>query len=444
VYLARDKFAAVLETHAPPGATGLAVAVSGGADSAALLAVLRGYSFRGLNVRAVHVDHGLQSAAADLRQACVLLCGKLQVPLSILSVVVEALPGASIEEAARDARYAALSSDLHHHEILLTAHHREDQAESLLLQALRGAGIKGMSGMPVRRALGVGWHLRPLLDVSQRELLEFAASFKLPYVADPMNWDLRLDRVYLRREIWPLIKQRWPGAAGTLSRAAQHAADAQEFLDEAARVDFAMIRDGACLSLSRLRALTQSRQANVLRYWIRESGALPPATAQLSEGLRQVLEAATDHLPAIVWDGRAVRRYQDRVFLTPAAPARISSALAWGVGAPASLPLGEGLGALRWTSQSGGLDVEKLPTQVTVRGRLGGEAIRPGRGSSTQTLQHLCQARGIPPWMRDALPLVYAGEELLAVGDLWLNAHWRVAAGTPGRGINWEQAPNFS
>src|SRR6267378_2436184 len=238
---------AVLDAHTPAGATGLVVAVSGGADSAGLLAAASALdsSFRGLRVRAVHVDHGLQTAAASFGESCAALCQRLDIPLTVIRVAVETPPGASIEAAARDARYAALEQELKPGECLLTAHHSEDQAETLLLQALRGAGLKGMSAMPVCRPLGRGWHLRPLLDVPQSELLAFGArAAGVVSVVDPMNENLRFDRGYLRRRVWPLIESRWPGAAATLARTAQHAAEAQELLERAAAADVGRLRDG--------------------------------------------------------------------------------------------------------------------------------------------------------------------------------------------------------
>src|SRR6202789_3865429 len=236
----RDQLRAALDAHAPAGATGLVVALAGGAASASLLAAAAslGTNFRGLPLRAVHVDHGLQAAAAAFREACAALCARLSVPLTVISVDVRTPPGASLEAAARDARYAALAAELLPRECLLTAHHREDQAETLLLQALRGAGLKGMSAMPVCRSLGHGWHLRPVLDVPQSELLAFgagagggAAPGPRGAIHDPMNEDLRFDRAYLRNQVWPLIKARWPGAGTALSRTARHAGGAQDLLE---------------------------------------------------------------------------------------------------------------------------------------------------------------------------------------------------------------------
>jgi len=432
-----------LTAHAPAGATGLAVALSGGADSAGLLAVaaeLAG-TFRGLPLRAVHVDHGLQAAAACFREACALLCARLDVPLTVVAAVVQTPPGVSLEAAAREARYAALARDLADGECLLTAHHSHDQAETLLLQALRGAGLKGMSAMPVCRPLGRGWHLRPVLDVPREELLACAARSSGDCAIDPMNLDLRFDRSYLRRQVWPLIEARWPGAADVLSRTARHVAEAQELLDCAAAVHLARLRDGDALSLPGLRALDPKERINALRLWLRDADVELPSTARLTEALRQMLDAQPDHLPVIAWGDYALRRYRQRVFLTPATPARLEGVRRWSVAPDCAIDLGPGLGRLRWAAQSGGLDQERLPGAVTVRPREGGETLKPAAHARTQSVQHLCQSQGVLPWLRDALPYIHAGDSLIAIADLWLDTRWCAPTGHPGLAVLWDQGP---
>jgi tRNA(Ile)-lysidine synthase len=439
---------AVLGAHTPAGATGLVVALSGGADSASLLAAACasgaafGAAFRGLPVRAVHVDHGLQAAAASFRDSCAALCARLDVPLTMIPITVETPPGASIEAAARDARYAALAAALRSDECLLTAHHREDQAETLLLQVLRGAGLKGMSAMPLCRPFGPGWHLRPLLGVPQSELLAFGASTSCVSVADPMNENLRFDRGYLRREVWPLIESRWPGAAATLARTAQHVGEAQALLDRAAAEAVGRLRDGDALSVPGLRALSSPERINALRFWLRDAGVEPPSTARLNEALRQLFDAEADHLPAIVWDDYALRRYRQRLFLTDAHPPRLEGVRLWRTAPDSRVDLGPQSGTLRWTLQAGGIDAQRLPETVTVRHRDGGETLKPGVRARTQSVQHLCQSQGVLPWLRDALPLVFADNTLIAVADLWSDARWCVAPLEQGLAVVWERAPN--
>ena len=434
---------AVLEAHIPAGATGLVVALSGGADSSSLLAAAAalGATFRGLGLRAVHVDHGLQSAAAAFGETCVALCAGLDVPLAVIPAVVRTPPGASLEAAARDARYAALAAELKPGECLLTAHHSEDQAETLLLQALRGAGLKGLSAMPACRPLGRGWHLRPVLEVPRHELLAFGARWCGASAVDPMNEDLRFDRSYLRRQVWPLIEARWPGSASALSRTARHAAEAQELLDRAAAADVSRLRDGDALSVPALRTLGPNARINAVRFWLCDAGVEPPPAARVTEALRQMLEADVDQLPAIVWGNHALRRYRQRVFLTQAGPPRLEGTRLWPLAPDSRVDLGPGLGTLRWIAQLGGIDAQRLPETVVVRRRSGGEVLKPAAQARTQTLQHLCQDEGVLPWMRDALPLVFAGDALIAVADLWLDARWRTRAHEPGLAICWEQAP---
>ena len=431
-----------LDASVPAQATGLVVALSGGPDSTALLAAaadMRG-GFRGLPLRAVHVDHGLQPAAAEFREACRTLCDRLRIPLIIMAVEVDGT-GESLEAAARTARYAALAAQLQFGECLLTAHHRRDQAETLLLQSLRGAGVKGMAAMPVCKALGLGWHVRPMLEIAHEELLQFSAGQRQSYSNDPMNEDLRFDRVYLRKVVWPLIEKRWPGAEIALSRTAFHMAEAQQLLDLAAAADVARLRDGEALSVPGLRALSPLLRMNAVRWWLREAGVEAPSTARLEEALRQVFDAQADQNPSIVWGKKALRRYRQRMFVTDADAPRMLDAQNWAAEPGSSLELGPQLGTLSWTLKAGGLAVSRLPAVVSVRRREGGEALKPARSAKTQTVQHLCQAWGVLPWMRDALPLVFAGDELIAVADLWMAADWCAAADAPGLCIAWNHAP---
>jgi tRNA(Ile)-lysidine synthase len=309
------------------------------------------------------------------------------------------------------------------------------------MQLLRGAGLKGLSAMPVCRPWQRGWHLRPLLDVAQRDLRRFGAAAGVAAVSDPMNLDLRFDRVFVRRQLWPLLEQRWPGAAAALSRTARHAADAQELLDESADIAIRTLRDGTTLSLKGLRPLSAPAQLNILRYWMGASRVRPPSSVRLREALRQVIGAHAGQQPAIVWGEHALRRYRDRLFLTAAHPPRLGEPREWRIAADAQLHLGQGLGTLRWSRQTGGIDHDRLPETLVVRQRRGGETLKPQRHGRSVSVQHLCQSLGVVPWMRDALPLVYAGHELIAVGDLWRDVRWCVAPRARGFGCDWHGAP---
>jgi tRNA(Ile)-lysidine synthase len=431
---------AVLDQYLPKDATGLVVGVSGGSDSACLLSALA--ELRRLPIRAVHVDHGLQPASVALRASCEALCERLAIPVTVIEVTVESA-GESLEAAAREARYRAFALNLAQGECLLTAHHADDQAETLLLQLLRGAGIKGLSAMPVRRRLAGGWHLRPLLHLTRRDLETYGKAHGVGAHEDPMNRDARFDRAFLRTQLWPKIIERWPGAAAALGRAASHAADAQELLERAADAALFRLRDGAALSVTGLRALPERERVNVLRRWLTEAGIVPPPAARLAEGLRQALTADADHVPAVVWGGHALRRYRERLFLTPAHVPSLCARLEWPMRAQSRLDLGDGLGTLCWVPRKGGLDAGLLPAALSVRRRSGGESLKPGARASTQSVQHLCQVMGVLPWMRDALPMIHAGGALIAIGDLWRDARWLARRDEAGFEVVWEGGPEL-
>ncbi len=227
-------------------------------------------------------------------------------------------------------------------ECLLTAHHAQDQAETLMLQLLRGAGLKGLSAMPLCRPFAGGWHLRPMLEVAQRELGEFREAHGIDAAEDPMNHDPRFDRSYLRDSVWPLIEGRWPGAASALARSSRHIADAQGLLDRAAAAAVERLRDGEALSVPGLRALPELEQVNTLRYWLTTAGILLPPASRLSEALRQMLTAHSDHLPVVEWGGFALRRYRDRLFVTPAHVPAIGAPLEWRTGDGVEVGIGPG------------------------------------------------------------------------------------------------------
>jgi tRNA(Ile)-lysidine synthase len=446
-----DVLRAVLEDHLPAATTGLMVGVSGGMDSACLLTALTQalasdeHAFlRALPVRALHVDHGLQAAAAALKTASEALCRHLTVPLTIVSVSIDTETGGSLEAEARAARYAAFARALAPGECLLTAHHAQDQAETLLLQLFRGAGVKGLAAMPMGRSLGSGWHLRPLLDVARSDLRAYGAAHAVAAADDPMNDDRRFDRSYLRLEVWPAIARRWPGAGAALSRTAQHLAQAQASLDSAAAHAVDKLRDGEALSVPGLRALPVREQLHALCYWLAEAQVVPPSTARLAEALRQILTAHADHLPAVVWGEHALRRYQERLFLSAALPPVLPESQEWSTRDGARLELGAGLGTLRWAEQRGGLEAARLPPMVSVRRRRGGETLKAAVRARTHTVQHLCQSLGVLPWLRDALPMIHAGETLIAVGDLWQEASFCAAPGAPGLACVWEGGPTLT
>ena len=293
----------------PP--TGLCVALSGGVDSTALLAALAERKPLRPRIRAIHVNHRLHPNAKRWVAQCRDLTHRLDVSLTVLTAKVSRARGTSVEAEARKARYEALACELGEDEVLLTAHHEDDQLETVLLQLLRGAGVAGLAAMPEVTRCGAGRLVRPLLPISRASLEAFARSRELERVEDDTNVDERFDRNYLRRSVLPLIKSRWQGAARAVSRSARHAGEAQRLLNAVALGDVEKSAVGESLSAKALRTLSPDRRRNALRFWIASRGAQLPNTARLEELAGPVLDARIDAHPYVTWANTTVERRHD-------------------------------------------------------------------------------------------------------------------------------------
>jgi tRNA(Ile)-lysidine synthase len=302
----------------------LCVALSGGLDSTALLAALAVKRPASLQLRALHVDHGLRSASKQWAAHCRKLARDLHVPFKVLTTKVERPHGSSLEAAARDARYRLLATQLHPGEILLTAHHSDDQLETVLLQLLRGSGLPGISAMPALAPFAQGQLARPLLSRSRAELETWVREQGLTWVEDDTNVDEAFDRNYLRLRVLPLIRARWPGAPTAVARSARHAAEAQALLDTLARADIDRASYGESLSIKSLRALPPDRLRNALRFWVTRAGYLAPDTKRLEEITGPLLDARPDANPFVEWgegQGSArAQRHGDLLSLGPRPP----------------------------------------------------------------------------------------------------------------------------
>ena len=423
----------------------LCLALSGGLDSTVLLEALcrlRDRLAAGC-LRAVHVHHGLHPEADDWARHCAALCARLDLPLEVLQVDARPAPGESPEAKAREVRYAALASALAADEALLTAHHADDQLETVLIQLLRGAGVAGLAAMPAAASFGPARHLRPLLGFTRAELVDWAGSEGLSgWVEDPANEELRYARNHLRSEVLPALRAHWPAAAAAVGRSARHCAEASGLLDEIAALDAAMAVSGAAIRVSTLRTLSPARQRNLVRWQARQLGLAVPDERRLATLLGQVLDADPDKQPQVEWGEVVALRHDDRLWLAPAASLPEPSAeLAW-PDPRQPLALGAGLGALALVpSEQGGLGQGALtagPWRVVTR--RGGERLDlPGR-AGTRALKKLLQEAGLPPWIRARLPLVEIGGRLAAAGDHWVDAAFWAPAGEPAWRVEWTGA----
>lgn len=425
----------------PPAGTCCWVAFSGGIDSTVLLHVLASVrDTLSCDIGAVHVNHGLQAAADAWADQCATICEQLAVPYVSIVVDGKAAAGESPEAAARHARYTALADWLPQGDTLLTAQHQDDQAETLLLQLLRGSGVAGMAAMPRQKAFGKGLLLRPLLEVSRAELVSYANDCKLEWIEDSSNADIAIDRNFLRHEIIPDLQTRWPALAEALSRSAQHCSEAAAILDEAAQSDLEQAsQDSHQLNLMAVLRLSLARQHNVLRYWLKTVCGTPPSTAVLARIMKDFLNCREDAEPVLVFAGYELRRYRQTLYLLSgeALPA-CNDSLPWRTNTPLELPGGGRLSAS--PTEGTGLSAASVAqTVVQVSFRQGGERCQPAGRHHHHALKKLFQEHGIPPWERQQIPLIYLDRQLAAVADLWVCEPFCAGVNEPGLKIIWSR-----
>jgi tRNA(Ile)-lysidine synthase len=398
---------------APPAA--LCVAFSGGPDSSALLHALAQLpEARTRGLRALHVDHGLHPDSAAWAAHCERFCAALDVSCEVLRVQVDGGTGRGVEAAARDARYAALATSLRDGEYLLLGHHRDDQAETVLLKLLRGAGPEGLGGMRALRPFGRGQLWRPLLALSRQQLRDYIEALRLDCIDDPSNRDTRLARNQLRHEILPRLAQHWPQSVDSILHSAALCRAAADALQTQWLAAFDALHDPASSSLDARGwlALAPALREPLLDHWLHARGLSAPTSAQRRQIERQC-GARAGQLPCIRWAGTELHIWKGRLWALPSG--RVVDA-DWQVpwhGEALALPDG---GELRLTVAG-----TRLAGPLQVRLRRGGERIKPDGDAHTRELRDLFQQSRLPPWQRNACPLLYAGDELVAVADRWIS-----------------------
>lgn len=394
------------------------IGYSGGCDSSVLLHALAQIRPPGIALQALHVNHQLHPEADAWAEHCRHIANTLAIPFREIRVNAAPAPGESPEAAARAARYAAFADTLEAGDLLLLAHHRDDQAETLLLRLLRGAGPDGLAAMPASRPLGRGRLARPLLGFSRDDLRTWAREAGLDWIEDPANFDTGPDRNFLRHEILPRLRERWPGVDESLVRAAELQRDAADQLATQAAQDWQESGSPAPerLDIERLTALPRNRQQGLLRHWIGRVNGLPvPDRRHLQRILDEVVPAARDASPEVRWPGGRVRRHAGCLWLDGGEGAPVMQALPWDLNAACRLPDGRILVARRARGQGLRADLQGR-TDIRIGFRRGGERLRPaGRGPHRHRLKKLLQEWQVPPWERSGLPLLFIGDDIAAV-----------------------------
>jgi tRNA(Ile)-lysidine synthase len=401
------------------------VGYSGGVDSHVLLHLCASLKTLKGKVTAVYVHHGLQDEAALWAEHCKKTAENLHVNFIELRIDATAISGESPEEAARNARYAALKPLISVNEALFIGQHRDDQLETVLLQLFRGAGLRGLSGIPDTAFFGQGLILRPLLNVGKLEINEYAKIHDLQWVEDPSNQQDNYDRNFLRNSVIPLLKQRWVACDKTVARSAKHCAEAQVVVSAVAAELFYPVFNEAnkTLCITQLQAHKSPRQQLIIRHWFQSLGLKMPSQAFVERIQTEVIAAREDSDPILLGQGCFIRRYRDKLYCLKQSEQEPLPDMIWPIGQKA-IEFASYHTLSYVPSSSGILHEQWQKAKITVKFRSGGEKIRLPNRKAHHSLKKLFQESGIPPWERELIPLVYLNNKLAAVGEHWISAEF--------------------
>ncbi len=387
---------------------------SGGLDSTVLLHVLASHSTLLAKLVAVHVNHGISANASLWQVHCQQFCQDLGIHLITRSVQFDR--SANVEEGARIARYAVFSSLMTEQDCLILGHHLDDQAETVLLQLFRGTGVDGLAAMVDLNQLEVGTIARPFLSHSREQLEHYAALHQLSWINDESNQDISYSRNYLRQQIIPLLQRKWPGVVGNIARTALHCQQAKRNLDVLAAQDMVLKENQEALTsnsllVTPLHKLCRDRIANILRVWLKNNQVQLPSAATFERLIDEVIFASHDAVPEVSWGDVIVRRYQKHLYLDKQNASTLTSCIEWSTFPLPLLIPNAGINLLA-KKNSQGLVIPP-DTKIFVRFRQGGEEFF--WHGQTKRLKKLFQEWGIPPWLREHVPLVYFNDKLAAV-----------------------------
>lgn len=391
----------------------ICIALSGGLDSVVLLHLLAQQP--DLNLRAIHVNHGLSPNASNWQHFCEQICKQYNIPLQINAINIEKINQKSLEDLARQGRYQVFKNTLTKNELLVTAHHLDDQAETVLLQLFRGCGPKGLAAMPKVMQFGLGQLARPLLDFSKEDLRAYANSHHLIWVEDESNENCTFDRNFVRQNLLPLIQSRWPTVTENIARTAHHCANSTQFIEQQIACELPTLLDESkrCLTVSLLLTKDEITQSYIIRYWLGQLQLPLPNSKKLATLLTQ-LRASQDSTVLVEWQDVSVRRYDNFLYAFKTfQPHDSKLILPWDCQSDFILPNDLGVISLTQLSQQG-LEIHTLK-EVTIRFRQGGERCRLTNRKHSHSLKKLFQTWRVPPWQRDRIPLLYDKEQLKAI-----------------------------
>ena len=418
----------------------ICVSLSGGVDSIVLLYALNQCLDKGCLIRAIHINHNLAKDSQVWADFCKRTCDRIQIQIDIHSIKVKNTEGFGIEAAARKARYQKLQRSIQEGEWLMTAHHQEDQLETILLRMARGTGIEGLQGIQKQFNFGKGKILRPLLDVSKSEVLGYARKNNLDWVEDASNQETYFDRNFLRMNVIPKLKERWPAFSSSVSRLSNISNQTSTLLKELAQQDLGSNYPIKNLDIDILKNKSNGRVINIIRFLILKNEMTVPSMKVLNSGVNILLNPKSVN-PTMVWNNYCIKRYVDKLYflkLSELQPNQSNKLMHWSIDEPLILDEdGSSLAAIMAIGR--GLSLKKCNKNLDVQFRKGGESIRPVGHKITKKLKKLFQEDRILPWTRDKIPLLYKKNELIGVGDLWFNQNYIASEEEDGFLVNWSR-----
>jgi tRNA(Ile)-lysidine synthase len=420
-----------------PQAKKIWIACSGGMDSSVLLHLIFSNKEKiGQSLEVVYVDHGLQDESAEWGNFCRTQCNDYDLTFTQLNINETVPKGESVEAWAREKRYALIAQIMNKGDLLFTAHHQDDQVETFFLQALRGAGPRGLSSMPLFKDIANAIHVRPLLNYCRNELLSYASENKLSWREDLSNADTKFDRNYLRNDIIPVFEQRWPAYRETISRLVNHQQDCASLMNEVGLEDLKLVSHENKLRLDTLRNLSATRQKNIIFTWLQELQLETPGSKHINQIFSDLINSTSDNAPCVNWKDVEIRKYRALLYASNKMNKDVDSiAYDWDLASPLKI-MDETLSA---KAEIGiGLSKEKIRnSKISIQYRHGGEKIKPNNNAHSKTVKQIFQERGVIPWVRDRFPLVYINDTLAVIPGLCVDINYSAEDDEPSWQIVW-------